>query len=214
MRYLILVVLLFAVCNLYAHPIPDSLFNVSSHKLYHENGELERIKLKGTASIQDFPSTHWTWFRENGSLSHTVLAETYDWDGKIIPEGSTVFLDTTGTIDHFWLSKNTIIDGVPCDGGWGKITTSFHPNGKLKWVFLYVDAEIQGIPCRHGMFSPVTFHKNGTLKGCTSIKETSINGITYPVFTVLEFDDDGELVNAEIKSWAARFSLDLLDLIF
>jgi len=102
---------------------------------------------------------HW----EDGSLKDAELSTDHELSGRLLPEGTRVFLAADGVLESAYLSRDMVIDGIPVNGGWGKIATSFHPNGALKHVFLSEDAVIQGVKCKASLFHYLVFDADGKL---------------------------------------------------
>jgi hypothetical protein len=174
-------------------PLPDTAYKKSSAQ-YHDNGTLMRCKLRKPTKIQGYPCQRWVWFHANGTPKQLELAEATTIQGISIPKKTTVFLGTDGSLGKCWLSKNVTIQGIPCNGGFTKVTTVFHKNGKILCCFLSESAEIQGIPCKASVFKPVYFHPSGKLKTCTLSKKHAQDGKEYEKGTTLHLDEKGNVL--------------------
>lgn len=170
---------------------PDSnLFKKSSLQFHADTNAIKRGKLVKPATIQNMPCRRYVWFYPSGALEQFEAAEAVTLNGIDIPSKSFVFLREDGTLDQVWFSKDVVIDGVPCNGGWGKIDVEFHPNGKLKLCFLSKDALIQNIPCEASLFRPVIFDNEGRLIRATLSQDHTIGGKTFKKGDELAFDEN------------------------
>ncbi len=131
----------------------------------HEDGAMEKGLLTRPVFIDGIPCASWVRFHENGGLDDFELADDHSFSGRLIPIGSRVFLDENGVMESAWLAHDMLIDGIPIKGGWGKIGTGFHPNGRLRAVFLSENAVIQGVACTASLLRPIYFDSNGMLLG-------------------------------------------------
>ncbi len=123
--------------------------------------------LKEEAVVDGLRCERWIRFHADDVLAQCFLAEDADVQGHRFPAGTCLWFDPAGRLQHVWLSRDATFDGVPCDGGWGKIAVSFHPNGRLKSAFLPEDTEIQGVPCLASAFHPFVLDEEGRLVRCT-----------------------------------------------
>ena len=131
----------------------------------HEDGAMKKGLLAAPAFIDGIPCSSWVRFHENGGLDDFELAADHEFSGRLIPIGSRVFLDENGVMESAWLSHDMVIDGIPVRGGWGKISTSFHPNGRLRAVSLSRNMVIQGVACKASLLRPIFFDAEGKLLG-------------------------------------------------
>lgn len=131
----------------------------------HEDGAMRKGLLTRPAFIDGIPCASWVRFHENGGLDDFELADDHSFSGRLIPIGSRVFLGEDGVMESAWLAHDMIIDGIPVRGGWGKISTSFHPNGRLRAVSLSENAVIQGVECKASLLRPIFFDADGMLLG-------------------------------------------------
>lgn len=178
-----------------AAPQPDSLQFKESSAEYYSNGQLKKCKLKSTQLVQNLPCRRWLKFHENGQIRQFELAEDKVIQNIKFPAKTIMWLRPDGTIDRCWLSKSMTIQDYPCKGGsWSKIDTGFHPNGKLRLIFLDDDTIIQNIPCRASIFHPVYFYDSGRLHKCTLSQDTEINTVQYEKGDKLEFDENGNVI--------------------
>jgi hypothetical protein len=162
---MLLALLVLAAC---AAPVPVSKgeprFQERTIRL-HEDGAMQKGLLTTPVYIDGIPCTSWVRFHDNGGLDDFELADDHEFSGRLIPMGSRVFLDESGVMKSVWLAHDMIIDSIPVKGGWGKIATAFHPSGRLRAVFLYENAVIQGVECKASLLRPVYFDANGMLLG-------------------------------------------------
>jgi len=131
------------------------------------DGYLLKAFLRERAEVDGFVCERWIRFWSDDVLAQCQLAEDALVAGHTLPAGSTLWFDREGRIETVWLAADTVIDGVPCNGGPGKIAASFHPNGRLRTAFLVRDQEIDGVPCLASVFHPVEFDEDGRLVACT-----------------------------------------------
>lgn len=128
-----------------------------------KDGGVRRARLVDRVELQGVPARGWVGFHRDGGLKDAELSRDHELSGHLLPEGTRVFLDEDGVLESAYLSHDMVIDGIPVNGGWGKIATSFHPNGRLKHVFLSEDAVIQGVPCEASLSRYVVFDADGKL---------------------------------------------------
>jgi hypothetical protein len=160
---------------------------------YYDDGALETGKLVETAVFDGYPCRRWIDFHPNGRVESCELARDATVAGHLLPEGTRLFLEPDGTLDDIWLGRDTVLDGIPCNGG-GKIMVGFHPDGRLRYAFLSEDTVIGGVPCEASVFTEVSFHPDATLAGCKLSCEFELDGVTLKRGQVIELDPDGRLV--------------------
>ena len=161
---------------------------------YHDNGTPKKACLRKPAEVEGYPCKNWIGFGKDGRLSQFQLAEPREIQGLSIPENSTVFLNRNGQLASCWLSRNTEIQGLLCDGGIMKVTTVFHTNGTIACCFLAKSALIQNIPCEASVLDPVYFYESGKLKSCTLSESIVVEGRKYKKGSKVSFDENGRLI--------------------
>ena len=161
---------------------------------YHENGTLKKACLRRTAEVEGYSCKNWIGFSREGRLAQFQLAEDREIQGILIPENSTVFLNPDGRLASCWLSRNTKIQDILCDGGIMKVTTVFHTNGMIACCFLAKSALIQNIPCEASVLDPVYFYETGKLKSCTLSESVMIEGRKHKKGSKVSFDENGGLL--------------------
>ena len=199
MKQVVLVIILVSFASILCAgdlPLPETAFKKGS-ALYHEDGMLKRCKLKTELSVQGYPCQRWVWFYADGGIKQFELSEPKTIQDIVVPSKSTVFLRADRSLEKCWFSKDMMIQGIPCNGGSGKVTTEFHKNGKISCCFLSESTEIQGVPCKDSIFKPVYFHPSGKLKTCTLSRRHTIEEKEYRKGTTLHFDKTGRV---EIKA--------------
>jgi hypothetical protein len=200
MKYTItflLMLLLYAV-PIFAEesPLPFESFKKSSAE-YYDGGFIKKCKLENPIIIQNIPCKRWVWFHENGRLAQFQLSEQMEIHGIMVPCGSTVFLREDGSLEHCWFSKDIVIQGYPCNGGFMKVDTAFYKNGIISCCFLTEPTEIQGVPCQASVFKPVQFYETGKLKNCSLSKEYVSGDKTYKKGQKITFNGNGEVLFSE-----------------
>lgn len=106
-----------------------------------------------------------------------------DADAELFPDGS---------VHDATLTRDTIIQGVPCAGGHSVV---FYPSGRLKLCRLSVASTIAGVPCAAGVI--VFLYEDGRVLNASLGTEHRINGRTFPARTRVTFDEDGTLLEYE-----------------
>lgn len=157
----------------------------------HGDGTLRAALLAVPAEIDGIPCRGWARFHANGRLEESDLARDFTISGQPIPEGSRVAFRENGDFWSTFLARDTLLDGIPCDGGPLKCQTTFHPNGRVKLTFLYEDALIQGVPCESSVFAGVHFDAEGKLIGCRLSRDATVGGVRFPAGARLSWGADG-----------------------
>jgi hypothetical protein len=191
MRAIAPLALLASACTVLTPQRDEDLPYRSGSILRHEGGALRRGLLVEPTEVLGFPCRGYVWLHPSGALDSFELARDAEVAGRTLPEGSRVFLREDGSLEWCWLSRDLVIDGIRCNGGWGKITTAFHSNGRLSAVFLSEDQEIQGVPCEASVFHPVELDEEGRLRGCQLSRAWRSHGREFAAREVLRFDADG-----------------------
>jgi hypothetical protein len=169
----------------------DLPFRTSSI-LRHENGRMQRAYLVEETELDGLPCRRWVWWYEDGRLDNVELATDLELQGHAFPAQTRVFFDRQGRLAHAWLSRETLIDGLPCRGKW-KIDTAFHPNGRVRAFFPPDTLEIDGIPCAASVFHPVYLHPDGRLRQCKLARDVTLGGLTFERGEVLRLDEEGRV---------------------
>jgi hypothetical protein len=159
----------------------------------------------GFAWGQNAPLSNNIEYYDNGNIEFYILEHEEIVNGQLLPSGTGIHLTDTGVLDWCFLEDDTKIQGHLCRGNGHGFMTSFHPNGKLKTVWLAEDEIIQGIPCSkfrflsavfagiHGKTGQTSFYENGQLKYCELSRDFIVNNKTYKKGNALKFSANGEL---------------------
>lgn len=173
----------------------EGALRVREHSIErYDDGTLREALLALPAEIAGVPCTGWTRFHPGGQLDEAELARDFTLAGQPIPRGSRVFFRENGEFCSAFLSRNTLLDGIPCDGGPLKSQTTFHPNGRVRMTFLYEDAVIQGVPCAESPFASVRFDESGRLTGCKLSRAATVGGKHFAAGAKIEWREDGSVV--------------------
>lgn len=191
--FLCLCMLCIGVSDVFSHDM--DFFKYSAQ--YYKTGQLKKCQLKRTAVVQGITCRHWIRFFEDGTLKQFRAAQETEINGIQIPADTEVFLSKDGSVERCWFSRDMKIQGILCDGGAGKISTSFHENGKLMSCFLVKNQKIQGMPCMSSMFRYVMFYKSGGLRKFTLSEDKNIGGTLYRKGMTIEFDEMRQVVSAQ-----------------
>jgi hypothetical protein len=159
---------------------------------YYDDGSLEGARLVEPTEIEGYPCRGWISFHPNGRIEACDLARDTKIVGHRLPEGTRLFLEPDGTLEDVWLGRDTVIDGIPCNGG-GKIMAGFYPDGRLRYAFLVRDTEVQGVPCEASVLTEVSFHPDGKLAGCKLSRAFELDGVLLRRGEVIELDREGHL---------------------
>lgn len=117
-----------------------------------------------------------------------------------IPAGTWVTQNAEGVVVLCAFPSDTEVQGCLCRGSGGPegTQTAFYPSGALKQFFLRHDTQVQGIPCKAGLFSQtIHLHENGQLASCVLSAALVRDGYTYDQGTEVHFDAGGRLVFPE-----------------
>lgn len=103
-----------------------------------------------------------------------------DADAELFPDGS---------VHDATLTRDTVIQGVPCAGGRSVV---YFPSGRLKLCWLSAASTIAGVPCAAGVI--VFFYEDGRVLNASLGTEHRIGGRTFPAKTRVTFDEDSTLL--------------------
>jgi hypothetical protein len=159
---------------------------------HYDDGALESARLVEPTEIQGYPCRGWISFHPNGRIEACDLARDTEVVGHLLPEGTRLFLEPDGTLHDVFLGRDTVLEGIPCNGG-GKIMAGFHPDGRLRYAFLAKDTVIQGVPCEASVLTEVRFHPDGQLAGCKLSRAFELDGVRLRRGEVIELDREGRL---------------------
>lgn len=110
-------------------------------------------------------------------------------DGVIFYETNPVEFLNDGTLRSLGLSKNVVIQDIPCYGDRKNRSVIFYNNGKLRHCRLAENKIIQDYPCYGGeKNSPIWFLHTGEILSFILSKDFEINGQLYPEGTQIIFD--------------------------
>jgi len=168
---------------------------------YDDDGVLATGRLLEPRLLDGWPAMGWVHW-ESGRLSSFDLAEPFTPPGwparRILPRGTRVTLEQSGAeprgVRFVFFPKDQVIDGIPVDGGPGKIMCHFWPDGGLRTVFLSKDAEVAGLPVESSHFQPLRFHTNGQVQSCSVSRDVELEGRLVSAGQVVEFDEAGRLL--------------------
>lgn len=155
--------------------------------------------IDGQTEIDELVYTGWLHRRDDGSVLGGLLAEDATVAGIVIPAQTWVSFDEEGRLASCHFPTPQKIQGVDCDGTGGGskgAVVTFYPDGTLKQFFAPDDVEIQGIPCRGGLFNSVQLHESGALKQCTLAERTTIDGIVLDPGVRVSLDTEGRLTSS------------------
>lgn len=145
---------------------------------YYKNGMLKKCQLSEPQQIQGFICKDWIYFDIKGNITQFQNAGAYKFNTNIIPESSTIFINSKKIIESIWPSKETYINGIKNIGNL-KSRISFFENGNTKSCYLKENVNIQGYPCLASTSKPVTFYENGKLKKFTISEEFLLTNKRY-----------------------------------
>lgn len=110
-------------------------------------------------------------------------------DGFIFWTENNVNFYNDGTIKGFGLSKDMIINGIPCNAAKDSRTVDFYHNGEIRHCYLSENTEINGYPCRGGdENSELWLRSDGKPLSFFLSKDYTIDGNLYPEETQVIFD--------------------------
>jgi hypothetical protein len=183
--------------------VPKSIVNLPLSKL-RRIGNVTVARLQSPAIIDGFPcAASWVHFGESARLKAFYLGETCTIQGYEIPKGTWVQLNPDQTLRFCAFPEDTNIQGYVCDGGKGGsegLTTGFYPSGRLSSFFPPKDIEIQGIPCKGSLYSPIYFFENGNLKEFTLSRDAVIGGRALSGGKRVIFNEQGQVQSVSSHS--------------
>ena len=171
-------------------PVPADAYDPDTVR-FHKNGVISKCKLLKWMEIQGYPCCRWVRFFPDGRVARFQAQRDIVISGVSVPAKSDIFLDENGVFYKGWFDGELDIDGIPVDGGCGKLETTFYRDGTIKSCFLYKTAEIDGVPCKASVFHPVEFFENGRLKRCTLARSVTRNGRVYKKGELIVIDETG-----------------------
>jgi|GEM_PF-2440765 len=160
----------------------------------HENGALAAGKLRQDTEINGRLCRRWVHWNPDGTLDGCQLAQDENHTSGTIPEDTMLWFSAEGQLSSAWLSEDAVLDGHFCRGGWGKVSTHFHPNGRVSSYYLRDGRIVAGVPCEASIMVPVVLYDDGSLKSCMLSRRWDDQGETYPRATRLRFDRGGQVV--------------------
>ena len=191
-----LIVLGLAACMSCRQNEEDRPYRTGTIEL-REDGSLQKGQLVDEADVAGYPGKRggWVRFHESGAIRGVQLARDFEVAGRLVPAATYVWFDENGQLSSAWLARDMTYDGVPCDGGWSKVSTGFYPDGTLRSVYLSRDAIVQGVPCRRTLFEAVEFHPDGKLKSAPLAADFVHSGVAFDRGDTLQLDAEGELAD-------------------
>lgn len=150
--------------------------------------------------IQGYPCKKgWVHFVSEFKLLNFMASQPIENGANVIPEDSYIRLNDQGQITVCALPRTMEIQGHLCKGTGGPkgVHTTFYPGGELHCFFAPKAVDIDGIPCKGGVFQYIQLHPNGKLKQCTLTRTTMIGGTEYHAGTRMHFDPEGRGTNSK-----------------
>ncbi len=164
-----------------------------------------RRKLSAPQEVQGFPCDKgYAWFYDSGRLSSCFLSRDFQFGEAQAPRRSWIYFTPEGAPDFVFLSRTTLIRGLPCRGRGHQYMTTFYPSGQLKLCWLAADRDIAGVPCARATFfadvfgggAGTHFHANGALSLCRLARDCTLQDQRFRKGDHPEFDPSGRLVPA------------------
>lgn len=165
--------------------------------------KIVRSKPAQPVEIDGVPCAAGYVFREEGTgrlhqcrLDRDAVVRNAD-----MKKGTTVALNSDGSIRHVFLPGTTMVGEHSCRGGGHDWSTHFHPNGELRLCWLSRDEVVQGVPCSRATFwgeffgrkyATTEFHDNGALSSCVASAAADIGGRHYAAGDRVKLDPDGQ----------------------
>jgi hypothetical protein len=155
--------------------------------------------------IQDVSCIGRLQFYQNGKLKSCTLARLDTLSGQPLDEGTVVAFTSDGLLDWCFLQHDTEIQGHLCKGEGHEFMTCFHPNGKLRLVWLGRAEDIQGVPCAEYSFwaevfgggGGTYFWENGNLRRCRVSRDFTVEGHSFSKGDAITLEQDGKLRSQE-----------------
>ncbi len=187
------------------YPNVDWEYDVLREDIHFERmGQRESGTLVGIISedteIQGYPCKKgWVHFVSEFKLLNFTASQPIENGANVIPEDSYIRLNDKGQITVCALPRTMEIQGHLCKGTGGPkgVHTTFYSGGELHCFFAPKAVDIDGIPCKGGVFQYLKLHPNGKLKQCTLARATTIGGTEYRAGTRMHFDSEGRVINSK-----------------
>jgi hypothetical protein len=142
----------------------------------------------------------WLHLHENGVVSGGTLAKDARIDTMTIPAGTWVSFNQDDVLLRCRFPGDRVIDGHACVGTGGGLVgaaVDFHSNGRLAKFYSPGDVKIQSVPCRGGLFTPITLYRNGRLESCTLSDDYVDGERLYEEGRLVRLDDRGRIIHDE-----------------
>ena len=186
---------------------------------YYEDGkpsscQVSQAFLVGNIQI---PSGSDISFRPNGEVGSAWLGTDGTVYGQTLPAGTALHFGKGDQLRHFWLSKDTVLQGHLVNRQDDGAGSRLHPNGKLLAIWLAQDEVIEGVPCtssgnplrmgitaaRLGTQRMAWFHDNGHLQQAMLSQDVTLQGHSFKKGDVISLDPYGKVdFNAnKLSAW-------------
>lgn len=147
-------------------------------------------------------------FNPSGEFGSVWLGEEGVVYGQPLPAGSVLHFGSANRLRHFWLPKDTILQGHLVRGQDDGAGNRLHPNGKLLAIWLAQDEVIDGIPCtssgnvlrmgfgviRLGTQRMAWFYDNGRLQQAMLAQDLTLQGHSFKKGDVVSLSRDGTVI--------------------
>ncbi len=156
-------------------------------------------------------------FRPNGEVGSAWLGNDGSVYGQALPAGTALHFGQGDRLRHFWLPRDTVLQGHLVKGQDDGAGSRLHPNGKLLAIWLAQDEVIDGVPCtssgnvlrmgfgviRLGTQRMAWFYDNGRLQQAMLAQDVTLQGQSFKKGEVISLGLDGKVdLNAKkLSEW-------------
>jgi hypothetical protein len=137
------------------------------------------------------------WFGRHGGLIGAMLSREWRFGTRRFGAGCFFrYYAHDGRLNDVKLGADQEVDGLPCLGG---TKVWFYPSQRISALHLASDRDVDGIPCAGGenLRMALNFHSNGRLAAAVLARDHAVSGRRYGTGTLLRFERDGQLIDAQ-----------------
>jgi hypothetical protein len=205
-----------------ADPLAERAAQVAqcaSRVKYYQDGKPSSCQVSQAFLIGNIqiPSGSDIAIRPNGEVGSAWLGKDSNVYGQALPAGTALHFGERDRLRHFWLPRDTVLQGHLVKGQDDGAGSRLHPNGKLLAIWLAQDEVIDGIPCtssgnvlrmgfgviRLGTQRMAWFYDNGRLQQAMLSQDVTLQGHGFKSGEVISLDPDGKVVlnSKKLSEW-------------
>ncbi len=191
----------------------------ANHIKYFRDGKPSSCQVSEAFMVGNIqiPSGSDISLRPNGEVGSAWLGQDGSVYGQPLPAGTALHFGEGVRLRHFWLPKDTVLQGHLARGQDDGAGNRLHPNGKILAIWLVHDEVIDGVPCtssgnpfrmgfrsaRLGTQRMVWFYDNGHLQQAMLSQDLVLQGHSFKKGEVISLGPDGKVdLNAKkLSEW-------------